>query len=116
MDIKILVLLALPFFMAQEHNNKIDTKDTKGVSKNDRMGKCEYLACDKSNLLLAMVTNNVSCCSFFQHLPAGQVSERAMRYNRDGCGGHLLYPLRVHRQGGHGQWYLCLLLRGLLHL
>ena len=93
MDIKILVLLALPFFMAQQDTNKIDTKDTKGVSKNDRMGKCEYLACDKSNLLLAMVTNNVSCCSFFQHLPAGQVPERGMRDKHHGCGGHLLHPL-----------------------
>ena len=111
-----LLLEAHAHSQIQEDTNSMDIKDTKGVSKNDRMGKCEYLACDKSTLLLAMVTNNVSCCSFFQHLPAGQVSERAMRYNRDGCGGHLLYPLRVHRQGGHGQWYLCLLLRGLLHL
>ena len=92
MYFKIVVLLILPFFMAQQDTNEMDTKDNKGVSKNDRMGKCEYLACYEA-IFPTMITNNVSCGSFLQHLPAGQVPKRGMRYNRDGCGGHLLYPL-----------------------
>ena len=58
MDIKILVLLALPFFMAQQDTNEMDTKDNKGVSKNDRMGKCEYLACHEA-IFPTMMTNSV---------------------------------------------------------
>ena len=92
MYFEIVVLLILPFFMAQQDTNEMDTKDNKRVSKNDRMGKCEYLACYEA-IFPTMMTNNVSCCSFLQHLPARKVPKRGMRNNRDGCGGHLLHPL-----------------------
>ena len=58
MYFKIVVLLILPFFMAQQDTNEMDTKDNKGVSKNDRMGKCEYLACHEA-IFPTMMTNSV---------------------------------------------------------
>ena len=58
MYFNIVVLIVLPFSMAQEDANEMDTKDTKGVSKNDRMGKCEYLACHEA-IFPTMMTNSV---------------------------------------------------------
>ena len=59
--------------MAQEDANEMDTKDTKGVSKNDRMGKCEYLACHEA-IFPTMMTNSVQLWKTPVELPLNRTT------------------------------------------
>ena len=65
MYFKIVVLLILPFSMAQEDTNEMDTMDTKGVSKNDRMGKCEGTCFTPSECTARGGMANGNCASTF---------------------------------------------------
>ena len=59
--------------MAQQDTNEMDTKDTKGVSKNDRMGKCEYLACHEA-IFPTMMTNSVQLWKTPVELPLNRTT------------------------------------------